>query len=127
MEVINQYSDAPIASPGNRLIAAIIDGLIIGALFFIPVAGWFAGLAYELVKDALPFLDGQSIGKKAMKIRVVNYETREPITEDYGAAVIRAVVLMIPILGFIDMFMVFAKDGRRFGDQWANTIVISEA
>ncbi len=51
MEVINEYSDAPQASAGNRLLAAIIDGLIIGALFMIPVAGWFAGLAYELTKE----------------------------------------------------------------------------
>ncbi len=69
----------------------------------------------------------KALVKKVMKIRVVNYDTRQPITEDYGSAVIRGVTLMVPILGFIDMLMVFAKEGRRFGDQWANTIVISEA
>jgi uncharacterized RDD family membrane protein YckC len=115
-----------LASPGDRFLAALIDGILTVAVYIIPILGWIVGFAYSLTKDALPFLDGQSIGKKAMKIRVVKEDTNEPITNDYGAAVLRAISLMIPIFGIVDALMVLSSDRKRFGDKWAKTKVIKE-
>lgn len=116
-----------LANAGDRFVAALIDGLLVGAVQFVPILGWIVGLAYQLTKDALPFLDGQSLGKKVMKIRVVTYDTQQPITEDYGKAVVRVVSLIIPIFGIVDAIMVLVDpERRRFGDKWANTKVIKE-
>ncbi len=116
-----------LASAGKRWVAAFIDGIIVFPLFFIPVIGLIVALAYGLTKDALPFLNGQSIGKKAMGLRVVNQTTGAPITNDYGAAIVRQVSLMIPIFGIIDALCVFSESRQRFGDRWAKTLVVRDA
>lgn len=108
------------ASSTDRIIAAIIDGAVGNIIPFV-------GLIYLLIKDSLPFLDGQSVGKKLMKIRVVKEDTLEPITGDYGASAIRQVAMLIPILNLIEIIKVFGGEPRkRFGDEWAKTIVIKE-
>ena len=118
------------AGAGERFIAFLIDYAIIFVVVIIPVIGWTIGalvaMVYSLTKDALPFLNGQSIGKKAMKLRVVKEDTKAPITNDYGSAIVRQVSLMIPIFGIVDAFMVLSESKKRFGDQWAKTIVIKE-
>jgi uncharacterized RDD family membrane protein YckC len=114
-----------LASAGDRFVAALIDGLLCGLVSFIPVLGMIASIGYSLTKDALPFLDGQSIGKKAMKIRVLDAATGAPITNKYDKAAIRALSLIIPIFGFVDALMVLIDaERKRFGDKWANTVVV---
>jgi uncharacterized RDD family membrane protein YckC len=115
----------PLATPLERLVAAIIDGLLISLVSATGI-GSVIGLAYHLTKDALPFLDGQSIGKKLVKIRVLNADSNEPITNNYEKAMLRSVTLVIPVFNIIDAFLVFSKDRTRFGDQWAKTIVVKE-
>lgn len=119
-------SNYELASAGDRFVAALLDGLLMGVVNLIPILGWIVSIAYALTKDALPFLDGQSIGKKAMKIRVLDAETGEPITSKYDKAAIRGVSLMIPIFGIVDAFMVLSSDRLRFGDKWAKTIVVKD-
>ncbi len=115
------------ATPVERLIAAIIDSAFFIAVSWIPFGlGFILALGYYLTKDALPFLEGQSIGKKVMKIRVV--KNGMPITNDYEAAILRTLPLIIPIFSIVDALMVILdKDGLRFGDKWAKTRVIKEA
>jgi uncharacterized RDD family membrane protein YckC len=117
-----------LAEPGRRLVAAFIDGILTAPLALIPILGLLVGLAYHLTKDALPLLNGQSIGKKAMGIRVVRQATGEPITNDYATAIVRQVSLMIPLFGFIDALCVLFESRRRqrFGDRWAETLVVRE-
>ncbi len=112
-----------LASPMDRFVAALIDGVLISVAGAIPF-GFLIGIAYMLTKDALPFLEGQSVGKKLMKLRVVDDETGAAITNDYGKAVIRALSLMIPLFNIVDALMVFGDDRKRFGDKWAKTKVI---
>ncbi|MBI3941033.1 MAG: RDD family protein [Acidobacteria bacterium] len=130
-----QTSEAPVivkgyelAGPGSRFMAALIDGVLCGAVWAAPVVGILVSLAYGLTKDALPFLNGQSIGKKAMRIRVVRETTQQPITGDFTTAVIRQVSLMIPLFNIVDACMVFSesRNRRRFGDRWAKTLVIRD-
>jgi len=125
MEENNFDVGHPLATPMERLLAALIDGILI-ALVSVTGIGSVLGLIYHLIKDALPFLDGQSLGKKLVKIRVVHADTNQPITNDYEKAMIRSVSLIIPIFNIIDAFMVFSQDRARFGDQWARTIVIKD-
>lgn len=127
MEIIDDFTEKkPLASAGQRFLAALIDGLVSTVLSLIPVLGWLGSIAYSLLKDSLPFLGGQSLGKKAMNIRVVKADTQQPITNDYGTNAVRAVSLMIPIFGIVDAFMVLSESKQRFGDRWANTVVIQE-
>jgi len=119
--------EAPLASLGNRILAVLIDGLIASACYIIPVVGALVGLAYILTRDALPFLEGQSIGKKAMKLRAVSAETGKPLTNDWGPSVIRNVVLYIPFFAIVELIVLSNnKDGQRLGDQWAKTKVVVE-
>lgn len=120
---------APAQTPatiGNRILAVLIDGLVCMALSVVPVLGALAAIAYMLTRDALPFLDGQSIGKKAMKLRAVNAETNAPLTNDWGPSVIRNVVLYIPFFPLVELIVLSNnKDNQRLGDQWAKTKVVT--
>lgn len=130
MEILDQPSsttttDERIASDGNRIIAYIIDAVITGALCIVPLVGWIVGIAYYLTRDALPFLDGQSVGKKAMKLRAVT-EDGQPLTNNWGPALIRNVVLLIPFFPLVELIVMLTNPGkRRLGDQWAKTKVIA--
>ena len=76
------YTNSAPATAGNRVLAALIDvaiaygisvifGLILGHNTWDSTIGEIVGSIYFLSKEALPFLGGQSIGKKLMKIRAV--------------------------------------------------------
>ena len=120
--------DQQLASAGNRFLAYLIDAVLITVVgLIIPVLGAIVGIVYFLLRDALPFLNGQSIGKKAMKIRAVRADNGAPLTDDYGKSALRNVSLLIPIFGLIDAFMVFSDDKKRFGDKWAETKVVIES
>lgn len=122
----------------QRFIAAFIDGLvgyipilILGMISYnLAMVGYLITIAYQLTKDALPSMGGlfggQSIGKKLMKIKVVKEGTGASIEGDWGSAIVRQVSLMIPFFNIVDALMVFTDDRKRFGDKWANTIVIKE-
>lgn len=114
------YNALPAAEASARIIAAIIDGLLC-----IPLACTIVGpLVYSLTKDALPFLGGQSVGKKMMKIRAVT-ETGESLSGNWGPAVIRQVVFVIPFFWLVELVVLLTgKDGLRFGDKWAKTKVV---
>jgi len=127
MEILDQpgTSDLRKADNGSRIVAVIIDSLISGACWIIPIFGWAAGFAYFLTKDGLPFLDGQSIGKKAMGIRAVT-EDGQPLTNNWGPCLIRNIVLYIPFFALVELIVLFTNDkGLRLGDQWAKTKVIA--
>ncbi len=120
-------------SPLDRAVAHLIDqialipiGLIFAFLFgLIPTDSdqfsnlWvFPCILYFLFSDALP--NGQSIGKKILKISVVDYNSRIP--SGLFQSFVRNVVLLL--LGFIDIFFIYSSKRRRLGDLAAGTIVI---
>ncbi len=129
MEILDQpigTSQLPKAEDGQRILAWVIDALVGFAISFIPVVGRYLAVAYLFARDALPFLDGQSVGKKAMNIRVVT-ETGEPLTNNWAASIVRNVLLLIPFLGaLIELVVMLTNEKRqRLGDQWAKTRVVS--
>jgi uncharacterized RDD family membrane protein YckC len=128
MEILDQ-PDSPKelrqAEDGSRILAYLIDVLVTIPVYLIPILGLFLGLAYFLTRDGLPFLDGQSIGKKAMGLRAVT-EDGQPLTNNWGPALIRNVVLLIPFFPIVELIVMLTNSKKqRLGDQWAKTRVIS--
>ncbi|MBI2817039.1 MAG: RDD family protein [Acidobacteria bacterium] len=113
-----------LAKPSTRFFAAVIDFVLGLVLLAIPWLGIVLCIVYGLVKDALPFLDGKSIGKRAMGIRAVKDPGGESLTGDYPTAIVRQISLAIPIFNIVDALMVLSTSRRRFGDQWAKTMVV---
>ena len=154
MERLNDFDEEPIyepydydlynqttelASGGERALAGIIDLIItsilnslfhtstnLGSDFNVTIGFGLFGAIYLLLRDALPFLGGQSIGKKILKIRAVDVKTGNSLTNNWKTSIIRSISLLIPIMNFFDYFMVFSASRQRFGDKWGNTIVIKE-
>jgi uncharacterized RDD family membrane protein YckC len=120
-----------------RTIAKILDFIIIAAAAeIVPKAGFFAGLAYLLIGDGL--FEGRSLGKKLIGLRVVSADTNTPCT--FRDSILRNSTLGIgfffyKVLWFGWIFIVLisvfeliiligSRDGMRFGDEIAKTIVI---
>lgn len=120
-----------------RTAAKIVDFILIAAVIeIIPRAGFFAGLAYLLLGDG--FLDGRSIGKKLLRIRVVSAETDGPCA--FKDSILRNstfavgyVLWIVPFIGWIFIMLIGivefilllgSKDGMRLGDEIAKTAVI---
>ena len=122
-----------------RIIAAVIDFAIcafIGSILtaILPRAignvGYLVGISYILFRDALPFLGGQSVGKKLMKIRVVTADG-QALTGNWTPALIRSAVFLIPCFVIVELVILYTRQskpeaGRRLGDDWAKTKVIVE-
>jgi uncharacterized RDD family membrane protein YckC len=121
----------------TRLSAGVIDlvvatGLQLAAVWILPHfaerIAWMIGAGYMVARDSLPFLKGQSVGKMAMKLKVVG-EDHLPLTGHWEAALLRNAPLFIPFFVLIEIFVLLSREdkpgqGRRLGDEWARTKVI---
>lgn len=118
------------ASLGDRFLGGLIDWLVVIGLSYLlrGILGWqltyLVSAVYILIRDALPFLDGQSLGKKVMKTRSVLEDSGIPTTNDYRTSFLRNVLLFIPIVSLIDALFIFGGERKRLGDKLAKTIVI---
>lgn len=131
-----------VATLTQRILAYIIDGLIIVAyviiyLFIANSAGLsnFENWAFSLTFFLPIFLyhllfeifnNGQSIGKKALQIRVVCLDGSKPKLSNY---LIRWLIRPIDFLfsgSIAIVFILFTGRGQRLGDLAAKTTVISE-
>jgi len=114
----------------DRLLGGLIDLIVILVIYYLlkGLVGWslsyLVAAGYILVRDALPFLEGQSIGKKVMKTRGVHEDSGAPITNDYRPSFLRNILLCIPIVNIIDALFIFSGDRKRLGDRIAKTIVV---
>ena len=91
-------------------------------ILFIVIAVFFAvtGIFYAWARD---FKNGQSLGRRFLKIKVVDVETEKPIGA--GKSFIRELSLHVAPLALIEtLFLFINKDGRRLGDKWAKTKVV---
>jgi uncharacterized RDD family membrane protein YckC len=141
------------ADPVKRIIAFIIDAVASMIVGFIPLVGGIIGALYMLLRDALPIeaLEYKSIGKKLLKLSVVN--TEAPSSKvDYAISAkrnwmfalgpIMFFFIFIPILGWIidillgiavlilviiEIVKIFTNEkGQRLGDKMAGTMVIEK-
>ncbi|MFT4175457.1 MAG: RDD family protein [Luteolibacter sp.] len=125
-----------LASVNNRIVAALIDGLVCAMISFIlglilpnvlGTVGSLAAIGYWLTRDSLPFLGGQSIGKKVVKIQAVTKEG-ESLVNKWEPCLIRNAVSLV--LSLVELIVLLTRDGKpeegyRLGDEWAKTKVIN--
>ena len=132
-----------VASVGERIVATIIDNLILFAwmvawvLLFSAVAERNEVLAVLIVVVAgLPYLfyhlvcevffNGQSIGKKARHIKVIRLDGTRPGLGDYLLRWILRIVDTGLFSGLIAIVVILANGrGQRLGDLAAGTSVVS--
>jgi len=77
---------------------------------------------YSLVLEI--FLNGQTLGKKALKIKVVKIDGYQASVADYAIRwFFRVIDVYLFFIGFF--FMAFSKNSQRIGDMAAGTSVIS--
>lgn len=103
------YQLAPL---GSRIAAYCIDTIVMSVGEVVCACVCF----YGLFKDGLN--EGRSVGKNAMHLRVINYNTGAPAT--YGESCVRNFCSCCPCWLFVD------KEHRRIGDYIAGTIVIKD-
>lgn len=132
-----------VASLGDRIVAAILDNLVLGA-WVVACALVFAGLGldkgaatavlgalvvvpyvfYHLASEV--FFNGQSIGKKARNLRVMRLDGTAPRLGDY---LLRWLLRLVDtgIGGGMVAVITIAANGRgqRLGDLAAGTTVVS--
>ena len=124
----------PRADTGARFVAYIIDAVIVGIVYAVLYGalggtgqglGFVLGLAYFTYFDGCP--SGQTIGKRAMKIRVVDFQTGGEL--GYGKAIIRYVgriISSIPcLLGYL--WAIWDEQRQGWHDKIAGTVVVPVA
>lgn len=127
-----------LAGRAERLIATLMDGF----LFVIPLAALFMrnqmGTVIALVLVAILIavqlyllaVDGQTIGKRAMKMRIVLTKTGENggwIPNILLRSVVNGILGIIPFYSLIDILLIFREDRRCVHDLIAGTEVIRVA
>ena len=131
--------DYEVASVGDRIVATIIDNLIMasylisivmmfnahindhfnGGLSVVAIFLCFPLIFYHLLAEI--FMNGQSFGKKAMKIKVVKLDGTQATL---GAYFLRWLIGLVErgLIGFIAVLA--SGKGQRLGDMAAGTTVI---
>ncbi len=125
----------PRAGFWRRFAAAFLDGLILGVIGFIVgvilgsdnaanVAGLLLGIAYYTYLEGST---GQTLGKKALGIRVIDLKDGGSI--GYGRAFIRYIGRFVSgivlLLGYL--WMLWDKEKQTWHDKFANSVVVPES
>ncbi|WP_455363460.1 RDD family protein [[Eubacterium] cellulosolvens] len=145
---------SPLADLGSRIVAGLIDYIILGViaaiLFFLAFAplmaapawmmggwgatwgwGWFGGLfgtqffLWLIYFTYFEGTSGQTIGKKFAHVRVVK---EDGSSCDFGSALVRSILRIIdslPAFYILGIILIAATDKKqRLGDMLAKTIVV---
>jgi uncharacterized RDD family membrane protein YckC len=122
----------PRASFGVRLVAAIIDGILLGIVGFVirlllgdaigSALNLLLGLAYYAYLEGSP--SGQTVGKRAMNIRVIDFAAGGPIGP--GRALLRYVGRILSAIpcGLGYFWMLWDKEKQTWHDKIATTVVV---
>lgn len=126
---------------GQRVGAFLIDvvvcvgiSLVLARIIpfeFLDRIGDLVAIAYLLARDSLPFLQGQSLGKKVLGIRVEMRDGKS-LSENWEAAVRRNAALIVPPFWAVELGILLSREdkpeaGARLGDDWAKTRVVKVA
>jgi uncharacterized RDD family membrane protein YckC len=130
--------ELPIAGVGSRTLAAFLDYLVLWALFILWLILWVAffssSWAWAVAAAGVFLLEwgyfavseivsgGRTLGKKAVKLRVI---TAEGGTPRPGALLARNLVRSLDLLFGIPL-MAIDPLSRRLGDRLAGTLVVHE-
>ena len=144
LTVDNVALELPLASAATRSLAAFVDYLVLVTLVLLTlgvVLGVLLAVGGEPGLWALAFgvlgffflhwtyfagseiaMDGQTLGKRLLGLRVV---TREGGTPSAGAVVLRTVLRDVDLIMGI-LWMIFDRLGRRLGDLAGSTLVVHD-
>jgi uncharacterized RDD family membrane protein YckC len=152
-DVVDPAEGILLADRSTRFGAALLDGLIVGALVYAPMVigaliggmpavtdgeAGFPGLGLAMGLAAVGFVawlwvtikflkaNGQSIGKKACGIKTVRRD-HSPVSVSrviWLRNVVNTILGIIPFYGFIDVLFIFGESRRCVHDHLADTIVI---
>lgn len=132
-----------VASVGERILAAIIDYLVLGAwallwVLLIAALGAKNNTLYVLIAIVVGatyvfydllcelFFNGQSLGKKARDIKVMRLDGTKPTLGDYLLRWILRIVDISTMNGLVAVIVILVNGrGQRLGDLAAGTTVIS--
>ena len=112
-----------LASRWRRLFANFIDFLLVLLVIWVPVIDILL-IVYFFTRDSLPFLDGQSIGKKLLGIRVLKAQSLKSTKGEFGVVFLRTLPEILPFVNVVDACYIFSESRQRIGDRWAKTIVV---
>lgn len=133
----NIQLEYPLAGIGDRILAFVIDAVIIISFIFITniILGAFGismsmamnvmlsivAYLYRLVSEV--FFNGQTVGKRALHIKVVKLDGSVP---SFSAYFLRWLMEPIDffIMGLGVVFIILSKNGQRVGDLLAGTTVV---
>ena len=115
----------------TRLLAALIDGAILFALSMVLVLalqdagsalGFAAGIAYSVYLEGSP--SGQTVGKKQMNIRVIDFDTGGPL--GYGRAFLRYVCKVLSAIpcGLGYLWMLWDPQKQTWHDKLSTSVVV---
>jgi uncharacterized RDD family membrane protein YckC len=118
----------------RRFVAAFVDGIVLSVAYFILIAfveenaasflNLLVGIAYYTYLEGT---SGQTLGKKALGIRVVDLGGGGSI--GFGRAFLRyigRIVSAIPLfLGYF--WMIWDKEKQTWHDKFANSVVVPDA
>ncbi len=154
LEDVSEAAEVELAGRGNRLAAAIVDGLAYMVPVFIAAvavpglldttgelgsgaAGGvlvFVGLwlvAVLVINVVLLHKDGQTLGKKLMSIKIVQVDgSRAGLGRTLGLRyIVNALPSVLPVIGniypLVDTLLIFRQDRRCIHDHIAGTIVVN--
>jgi uncharacterized RDD family membrane protein YckC len=122
----------PRASFGRRLVAIIVDGLVLGVVYVIARAlfnetagglvNLVVGIGYFTYFEGGP--TGQTLGKRALDIRVIDIRAGGPL--GYGRGFIRYLARFLStiacLLGYF--WMLWDKEKQTWHDKLASSVVV---
>ena len=111
-------------SNSSRLLAWLIDSLLMSGAAQVPILGWVGAAAYWLLRDAL--FDGQSVGKRVMGLRVVVLPDHRRCGPRESA--LRNLLWLVPIVNGAMLlstlyYMLRPAPARHWGDRLGQTEV----
>jgi len=144
VDVIDPQASTVLADRGTRLVAVILDSIIFGALFYVPMfvmlasgsgpnrvalgaLGMFVGLGvWAWLTIRYLVANGQSVGKKITGIKITRRDgSRASLARIFWLRnVVNGLLSLIPFYGIIDGLFIFAESRECLHDKIADTIVI---
>ena len=124
-----------LAGRGARLVAAILDTVIfvvvvitaVILLFVEPLVGLVLGAGFLIMEMVMLAKDGQTLGKKALGIRIVKKDTGQNggfVTNVLVRLVLNGILGLIPFYSLVDILFIFGQDRRCLHDMLAGTKVV---
>ena len=151
-DIADPSAIAPPADRGTRLGAALLDGVIIAVMVYLPplaamIAGGAAGargagsttmIAAAVMLGLVGFIvwswltvmyvsrNGQTIAKKLLGIKVVRTDGSPASLGRlfWLRNVVNGLISVVPLYGFVDMLFIFGESRQCLHDKIAGTIVV---